>query len=151
MDFSSILSYLQNLLTSKQGQQATEFGQNLGLQQSQLAQQGQEFNSNLGLQTQAEKDAAANAAGQLGLGTQTEKDTAAQAAAQLAVQKQAQQFAQQLAMQNFLRSVTGGAGGSGGFKSSITPMFPGTTQTTLKPVGIPSWDAQDFANTNFPS
>ena len=50
MDFSSMLSYLQNLLSNQQTMQGSQFGQNLGLQQQALGQQGAEFNSNLAQQ-----------------------------------------------------------------------------------------------------
>lgn len=82
-NFRNILTFLQGLLTNKQGMQNSEFGSNLDLQNRALDQRGQQFNANLGLQTQAEKDAAANAAGILGLNTQSEKDQATNAAGRL--------------------------------------------------------------------
>ena len=45
MDFSNMLSYLQNLLGNKQTQQNQEFGSNLGLQQQELGQQQQQFDT----------------------------------------------------------------------------------------------------------
>jgi hypothetical protein len=50
MDYSSMLSYLQNLLTTQQGTNASQFSQNLGFNQQQLAQQGNQFNANLAAQ-----------------------------------------------------------------------------------------------------
>ena len=108
MDFSKILDYLQNLLANKQSQQASQFGQNLGLQQQSLAQRGQQFDANLALQTQAEKDATAQAASQLALQQAAQQFSQGFSEQQLAqatdqFNKQfganlsAQQFAQQLA------------------------------------------------------
>jgi len=43
-----MLQFLQGLLGNKQQQNASQFGQNLGLQQQELGQQGQQFTQNLG-------------------------------------------------------------------------------------------------------
>lgn len=42
-----MLSYLQNLLTNKQGMQTSQFGSNLDLQNRSLAQHGNEFDKQL--------------------------------------------------------------------------------------------------------
>jgi hypothetical protein len=101
MDFSSILSYLQNLLGTKQSQNASQYASNLDLQNRSLAQSGQEYNSNLALQTQSEQDANAQAQAQQAfnttgqtqqnvLQTQAQKDAASQVAAQQVYQNTGQ-------------------------------------------------------------
>jgi hypothetical protein len=81
MDFGSMLTYLQGLLSNKQGQQNQEYQSNLGLQNqvlgqqgsefnAQLGQQGSEFNANLALQTLAQNQANDLANKQFGLAQQ---------------------------------------------------------------------------------
>ena len=89
MDFSSILSYLQNLLSNKQGQQNSQYAGNLGLQQQALGQQGSEFNSQLGQQGQ---EFTAN----LGLETQAQNEANQLAQQQFGLQQQGQQFGENL-------------------------------------------------------
>jgi hypothetical protein len=52
MNYDDIIQYLQGLTGSKQNQQNSQFGQNIGLQQQQLAQQGSQFGQNIALQQQ---------------------------------------------------------------------------------------------------
>lgn len=47
MDYSSMLSWLQNLIGSQQGINQSQFGQNLGLQQQQVTNQNNQFQSEL--------------------------------------------------------------------------------------------------------
>jgi len=47
-----MLQFLQGLLGNKQQQNASQFGQNLGLQNQELTQQGQQFDKNLAFQQQ---------------------------------------------------------------------------------------------------
>jgi hypothetical protein len=143
MDFSSILSYLQNLLGTKQSQNASQYASNLDLQNRSLAQSGQEYNANLAQQTQAEKDANAQAQAQqayqnTGQSQQNTLQTNQQAAditaqqAQTALQQAAQQFSQNntvtpgsatwYAMQNVLNNIgqnksTNGSGTTGTAKT----------------------------------
>lgn len=52
MDYSGMLSYLQNLLSTQQGTNSTQFNQNLGYNQQQLAQQGTQFDTTSSLAKQ---------------------------------------------------------------------------------------------------
>ena len=91
MDFNSILSYLQSLLSTKQGQQNNQFGQNLTFQQQALAQKGSEFDKNLALQQEQQRQANEQFTKKLAF------DTTGQTAQNLLAQQQQQQAAQQQA------------------------------------------------------
>jgi hypothetical protein len=93
MDFSSILSYLQNLLSNKQSMQGSQFGQNLGLQQQALGQQANEFSQNLGQQGNEFTQ-------NLALEKQKQDEANALAQQQFGLQQQGQNFNQNLTSQD---------------------------------------------------
>jgi hypothetical protein len=137
MNYSSMLSFLQNLLTTQQGTNASQFSQNLGFNQQQLAQQGNEFNANLAAQQtmqqagiqgqiavqapqlQTQKDInSANNANSLALQTaplaEQNKEfttTSGQTQQQIDLAKQLQMWQQQMALNqmNYDRSLTPGS------------------------------------------
>ncbi len=147
MDFSSILSYLQNLLSGKQGQQNQQFGSNLGLEQQQLAQQGSQFDKNLGFQQQQLGQQGNEFNSNLALQKQVQDQANALAQQQFGLSQQGQQFNQGLENRmnvtpgsalwfNMQKYMSPGMGASAPAKSAL----PLTSQPSVQfiPAG-PEW------------
>lgn len=101
MDFSDILNSLNGLLAAKQGQQSSQYGSNLALQQSALDQQNSQFGQNLGFQQQQLGQQGNEFNANLGFQQQQLGQQGSQFNSNLALQMLQQQQANQLAQQDF--------------------------------------------------